>query len=307
MEEPQKVREGLPGPSRREFLKDAGWALVAAHLADMARRTARAQTSEEVLIERIRFAGQGVTLGGYLCRPKTDSKYPGIVVIHENQGLTDYIQGVAQDLAKAGYVALAVNLTSRKLGPEAAGGTAEAAAALRELSTEDAVKDLGSGVDHLKQQAFVDPERIGCVGFCYGGRLSLLLAANRKDVGASVVFYGRPQDALSLIPDLKAAVLASYGEQDGSIPVAQVKQLEDALKQNNKVYDIKIYPGAGHAFHRPGGSSYNADAARDAWARTLTWFEKYLTKAAPGRGTAARPPDFNGDGKVDFDDFFLFA
>src|SRR5690242_168395 len=125
-------------------------------------------------MERVTFKSGDATIGGALCRPEGEGKAPGVVVIHENRGLTEYIEDVAQQLARAGYVGLAVNLCSRKLGPSSPGGTDEAMAALRELTTEDAIKDLGAGIDYLKQQPFVNAAKIGCVGFCYGGRMSLL-------------------------------------------------------------------------------------------------------------------------------------
>ncbi|MCS6859966.1 MAG: dienelactone hydrolase family protein [Abditibacteriales bacterium] len=263
----EKRQEESSALSRREFLAATGGALLAAEVL-----TAQA----EITTENVTFKSGDVSIGGFLCRPKQDGKFPGVIVIHENRGITDYIADVTKQLAQAGYASLAVNLCSRKLGPDAAGGTEQAMAALRELTTEDAVKDLGAGVDYLKKQPFVRAEKIGCVGFCYGGRMSLLLACHRKDISACVVFYGRPADAFPLIPNLNAAVLANYGEVDGAIPVAVVKELEETLKKNGKTCDIKIYPGAGHAFHRPGGNNYKEDAAKDAWARTLGWFEKYL-------------------------------
>jgi carboxymethylenebutenolidase len=263
----ERNQEEQSAVSRREFLAAAGGALLAAE-------TLAAQA--EVTTEKVTFKSGEVAIGGILHRPKKDGKSPGIVVIHENRGITDYISDLAKQLAQAGYASLAVNLCSRKLGPDAAGGTEPAMAALRELTTEDAMKDLGAGVDHLKKQAFVRAEKIGCVGFCYGGRMSILLACHRKDVSASVIFYGRPADALPLISNLNAAVLANYGEADGGIPVTAVKELEETLKKNGKTCDIKIYPGAGHAFHRPGGNNYKEDAAKDAWARTLAWFDKHL-------------------------------
>src|SRR5207247_786778 len=121
----------------------------------------------------VTFQSGDATIGGALCRPEGAEKAPGVIVIHENRGLTDYIQDVARELSKAGYASLAVNLCSRKLGPNAPGGTDEAMAALRELTTEEAIQDLGAGVEYLKSQPFVNAEKIGCVGFCYGGRMSL--------------------------------------------------------------------------------------------------------------------------------------
>lgn len=266
----QKQDKGS-GLSRREFLAAAGGALLAASSPRL-----EAAMQEEVTMESVSFKSGEANIGGVLYRPKRDGAFPGVIVIHENRGITEYIKDVAKQVSESGYVSLAVNLCSRKLGPESAGGTDDAMAALREISTEDAIKDLGAGVDYLKKQLFVRADKIGCVGFCYGGRMSLLLACHRKELSASVIFYGRPADAFPLTPNLNAAVLGNYGEADGAIPIPTVKELEETLKKNGKVCDIKIYPGAGHAFHRPGGNNFKEEAAKDAWNRTIGWFEKYL-------------------------------
>jgi len=226
--------------------------------------------------QNVEFPSGDAGIGAYLCRPRQDGKVPGVIVIHENRGLTDYIRNVTQQLAHAGYAALAVNLCSRGLGPEAPGGSDEAMAALRELTTEQALQDLGAGVDYLKEQPFVQADKIGVVGFCYGGRLSLLLACHRADLSASVIFYGRPGDALPLIPELKAAVSGNFGGEDKAIPTETVRELEAALGQHGITHDIKVFAGAGHAFHRPGGDNFRADAAHEAWQRTIDWFARHL-------------------------------
>lgn len=257
------------GLSRRDLLKVAGGAVLATGAGDVAAQGG-------VTLTMVTYRSGTATIGAALARPAQSEKAPGVIVIHENQGLVDYTRAVASDLARAGYVALAPNLISRKVGPDAPGGTDAARAALRELTTEEAIADLGAGIDYLKQQPFVRADRIGSVGFCYGGRLSLLLACHRPDLRAAVIFYGRPADALPLLPRIEAAVMGQFGEADSAIPVDTVRQLEAALRQHGKVHDIKIFPGAGHAFHRPGGPNHHPEAAREAWERTLRWFERHL-------------------------------
>jgi len=262
-----------PGPeaglSRRDLLKVAGGAVLATSATEGVAQGGATLTA-------VTYRSGTATIGAALARPETSEKAPGVIVIHENQGLVDYTRAVASDLARAGYVALAPNLISRKLGPDAPGGTDQARAALRELTTEEAIADLGAGIDYLKHQPVVRADRIGSVGFCYGGRLSLLLACHREDLRAAVIFYGRPADGLPLIPRIKAAVMGQFGEADGAIPVETVRQLEAALREQGKVHDIKIFPGAGHAFHRPRGPNYHPEAAREAWERTLNWLARHL-------------------------------
>lgn len=271
------------GFSRRMFLKVLGWLTVAGVFKNIT-GVAHSQEKSDVLSENVRFEGKGGTLGGYLSRPSGKGPYPGVIVIHENRGVTDYIKEVTQNLAKEGYVGLAVNLVSRSLGPDYPGGSDEARDALSKLSDAEAMADLDAGVEYLKRQPVVFTNSIGCMGFCMGGRYSLLFAAHRKELKAAVVFYGRtinkitplqPKSSIDFAPEITAPLLGNFAEADAAIPVADVKKLEEELMKNNKIFDIKIYPEAKHGFHRE-GPNYHAEAAKDSWKRVLNWFAKYL-------------------------------
>ncbi len=276
--------------SRRMFLKIGGWLIMAAGILRIP-GIALAQEKSEVISENVRFPGKGGMVGGYLSRPAGKGPFPGVIVIHENRGVTDYIQDVTKNLAKEGYVGLSVNLVSRSLGPDYPGGSDEAMKALGQLSDADAMADLDAGMEYLQKQPVVFTNSIGCMGFCMGGRFSLLFAGHRKDLKAAVVFYGRtinkitplqPQSPIDLAPEMTAPLLGNYGAADAGIPVDDVRKLEEALKKNNKTFDIKIYPEAKHAFHRE-GPNYHAEAAKDAWKRSVNWLAKYL-KPQPPKG-----------------------
>ncbi len=278
-----RLHTGNRSLSRRMFLKVIGWLALAGGMIKIP-GMARAQEKREVISEKVRFEGKGVTLGGYLSRPAGKGPYPGVIVIHENRGITDYIQDVTRNLAQEGYVGLSVNLLSRSLGADYPGGSDEAMNALGKLSDAEAMADLDAGVDYLKKQPVVFTNSIGCMGFCMGGRFSLLFAAHRKELKSAVVFYGRPinkitplqpQSPIDLAAEMAPPVLGNYGAADAGIPVDDVKKLEVALKQGNRTFDIKIYPEAKHAFHRE-GPNYHAEAAGDAWKRAVGWLGKYL-------------------------------
>jgi len=265
------------------FLKVAGWLTLAGGMINIP-GMARAQEKRDVISEKVRFEGKGGALGGYLSRPAGKGPYPGVIVIHENRGITDYIQDVTRNLAQEGYVGLSVNLLSRSLGPDYPGGSDEAMNALGKLSDAEAMADLDAGVDYLKKQPVVFTNSIGCMGFCMGGRFSLLFAAHRKELTAAVVFYGRPvnkitplqpKSPIDLAAEIAAPLLGNYGAADAGIPVADVQKLEEALKKSNKTFDIKIYPEAKHAFHKE-GPNYHEAASRDAWKRAVAWLGKYL-------------------------------
>lgn len=210
-------------------------------------------------------------------------------MIHENRGITDYIKNVTRNLASAGYASLSVNLVSRSLGPDYPGGSDEALQALGRLSDEEAMADLDAGVDYLKAQPVVFTNSIGCMGFCMGGRYSLLFGAHSRDLKATVVFYGRPVNRITtlqpkspvdLVAEINSPLMGHFGDADAGIPVEDVKKLEEALRKHSKTFDFKIFPGAKHAFHRE-GPNYQAEAAGDSWKRTLDWFSKYLKAAIP--------------------------
>jgi carboxymethylenebutenolidase len=211
---------------------------------------------------------------GYLAKPKASGTYPGIIVIHENRGLTDHIRDVARRLAKAGYIALAPDLVSR------AGGTGKLSADqipgfLSQAKIEDLVKDLNAGVSFLEKQQGVKADKLGVVGFCFGGSYTLQLAAANPKILAAVPYYGVTPNPASIMSKTNAAILGNYGATDTCVD-STIPDLEKAMKENGKIYEKKLYDGAGHAFNNDTGASYNEPAALAAWQATLDWFGKYL-------------------------------
>jgi carboxymethylenebutenolidase len=218
----------------------------------------------------------GTSVGGYLTRPKGDGPLPAIVVIHENQGQTDHIRDVARRLAKAGYVALAPDLLSRQGGTKSFADGPAAIAGIGKLNEENITNDLTGAINYLKGQSFVRANKIGVTGFCWGGGNTLLIATRNKDLAAAVVYYGRNPRNLDDVQNITAVVLANYGEKDEPI-TSQVPKLEEAMKKYGKSFEYKIYPGAPHAFNNDTNPQrYQAEAAKEAWAKTLDFFKKHL-------------------------------
>ena len=213
------------------------------------------------------------TLFGYLSRPAAEGAYPVILVCHENRGLTPHIEDVTRRLAKANYVGLAVDLLSRQ-GGTAALGSDNVPGALGNIAPEQFVADFLSGWRYLQGQTFAQTERVGMMGFCFGGGVTWRVAVGMPELLAAVPFYG-PHPAVEDVPKINAAVLAIYGELDQRINQG-IPAIEAAMVANNKIYEKMIYSNADHAFHNDTGARYNPEAAQDAWARTLAWFEKYV-------------------------------
>ena len=224
----------------------------------------------------VEFADDGETLLGYLSRPQGEGAYPVILVCHENRGLTEHIQDVTRRLAKTGYVALAVDLLSR-LGGSGSLGADQVPGALGNIPPEQFVQDFLSGWRYLQSQAFAHAERVGMVGFCFGGGVTWRVATQMAELLAAVPFYG-PHPLVEYVPKIQAALLAIYAERDQRINQG-IPAIEEAMQKNGKIYEKVIYLGADHAFHNDTGPRYNPDAARDAWNRTLGWFERYVKSA----------------------------
>lgn len=226
-----------------------------------------------VIAMPVEFPGQDASLMGYLSRPVSGEPAPVILVCHENRGLTSHIEDVTRRFAKAGYVALAVDLLSRH-GGSASLDSSDIPGLLGSISPEQFVQDFLSGWGWLQDKAFALTERVGMTGFCFGGGVTWQVAVHMEELKAAVPFYG-PHPHLSDVPNIQAAVLAIYGERDSRINRG-IPAIEEAMQQNDKVYTKIIYPDADHAFFNDTGSRYNRTAAQDAWAQMLTWFQRYI-------------------------------
>ena len=223
----------------------------------------------------VQFPGLGgVTLMAHLARPQGNGPFYAVLVCHENRGLTEHIKDVTRRVAKAGYVGLGVDLLSRLGGTEKA-DPGQIAGALGNANEAQMVGDFISGWEYLKTQPFVRKEGVGMVGFCFGGGMTWRVATALPDLKAAVPFYGPGPDDLAEVANIRAAMLGIYGETDRFINPG-IPALEAELAKHNKTFEKIIYPGAGHAFYNDTGRSYHAEAASDAWTKTLAWFDRYL-------------------------------
>jgi carboxymethylenebutenolidase len=224
--------------------------------------------------EIIEFPSNGSTGEGYLANPDGGSG-PGVVVIQEWWGLVDHIKDVCDRFAREGFVALAPDLYHGKKVSE----PDEAGKAMMAMQLDRAAKDLSGAVDAVSERS--RGEGVGVVGFCMGGGLALVLAAQRGDaVRAVVPFYGAlPWEGVQ--PDyasITGAVLGHYAENDAWANREVVADLERRLRESgNTDVTMHIYPGTEHAFFndtRP--EVYDAEASRLAWQRTVEFLHSHL-------------------------------
>lgn len=222
--------------------------------------------------EMVEFPVNGGNTEGYLSIPKSGSG-PGVIVIQEWWGLVDHIKDVCDRFAAEGFVALAPDLyhgTTTK-SPDEAGKLMMA------LRIDEAERDLSSAANYLSTLDATTGDKIGVVGFCMGGALALYAATKNSKIAGCVVFYGIHPNVKPDLPNLHAPVLGLYAERDGFVTPNIVRELESKLKSLGKQIEVKIYPDTDHAFFndtRP--EVYNAEAAADAWPRSISFLRKHL-------------------------------
>ena len=229
--------------------------------------------------EKISVA-DGTTMPAYCVRPAGDQRPVGVIVAHELFGVNPDIQGVADDLARAGYLAIAPEFYHRDAPPgrwleRDDEGRKEGFTYLNRLERDQALADAAAAQDWLRGQV----DRVAMVGFSAGGHLSYL-AACRLPIDRTAVLYGgwlastdipmsRPTPTLELTPGISGRLLYLTGEDDALIDAAQREQIGAALRNAGVRHEVVSYPGTGHAFFWPGTPPFSQQARDDAWSRIL--------------------------------------
>lgn len=227
---------------------------------------------------------QVVKLEGFITHPKVKGKHPGVLVIHDWMGISDFTKLKLQELSKLGYVAFAADIYGKEHYPK---------------STEEAGKIAGSFKDNrgklrkraqlalekLLKDPSVDPNRIAVIGFCFGGTTALELARSGAKLKGVVSFHGglstpHPEDA----KNIKAEILALHGADDPSVPEKEVQAFEVEMRAAKVKWELVKYGNAVHAFTNPlagndnsKGAAYNAEADRKSWVAMKNFFD-YLFK-----------------------------
>lgn len=270
--------------SRRDFLDRAakyavGGLTASAILASLSPDYALAQqvapNDTDIVAEYIVYPSPNGhdEVRGYLARPvQAQEAVPGIVVVHENRGLNPYIEDVARRLAKAGYVALAPDGLSSVGGYP--GDEDKGRALQQQVDPTKLMNDFFAALEYLSASERTT-DKVGIVGFCYGGGVANAAAVAYPELAAAVPFYGRqpkPEDAARV----QAPLLLHFAETDPNVN-ATWPAYEAALKSAGKTYEAHVYPGTNHGFHNDTTPRYDEAAARLAWDRTLAWFERFLS------------------------------
>ena len=218
-----------------------------------------------------RADGKG-TMESFFVQPAGAGPFPGLVVIHEAFGLNDNIREIASRFAEQDYAALAVDLFSNRNRVvcmlQAFHGM------LIKPLQNPVLADLSSSLAFLQEQAGVDANRIGAVGFCMGGGYALQLAVTDKGLKAASAFYGAAPRPLEAFAE-SCPIVGSYPERD--FTVAGARELDAVLTQHNIPHDIKFYGNTRHSFFNRPRTSFEVEASKDAWQRMLAFFREHLS------------------------------
>lgn len=271
---------------RRGFLATtaaAGFSLAA---GPVAAQTAIATDAKGLVAGKVEIPTSDGKIPAYRAAPEGKKNLPTILVVQEIFGVHEYIQDVCRRLAHLGYLAVAPELYVRQGDPSK---YTEIPKLQAEVVSKVPDKQVTADLDATAAWAAAhggNPDRLGIVGFCWGGRQVWLYAAHNPKLKAGAAWYGqlagdpselKPKSALAIVNDLKAPVLGAYGGKDAGISQTGVDRMRVELAKGSaaaKASRIDIYPEAGHAFHADYRPSYRKAEAEQAWTRMLDWFKQ---------------------------------
>jgi carboxymethylenebutenolidase len=223
----------------------------------------------DIHAEYVKFLSGKDSITAYLAYPERSDAAPGVIVIHEIFGMSDFVRDRVTRLAQDGFVAIAPDLLSRRGGSPT--DQNQAAQMIRGLNPDTLTQDLDATYAFLKSVRAVRADRIGVIGFCWGGGQSFRYATNNPALKGFVVCYGPGPDSAALAR-LKAPGLGVYAEKDARISLS-VPSTDSMMKRLGKAYRYRVYPGVGHGFIR----SRDVPAVTDtAWADVVSFFRATL-------------------------------
>ena len=218
--------------------------------------------------------GNGDGAYAYVAQPDDNAKHPGVVLIQEWWGIEPHIRDLAHKLAAEGFVVAVPDLFHGKVVTEP--DEAQKMVMMIAGNIDKAVREIIGALETVKAMPNVEPKKLGLMGFCVGGMLTLVVASRYPDLGAVVAFYPggydpKPED----VAKVNAPVLAFYGRRDQSIPMEQVDKIEKMFKAAGKDYTAKVYD-AGHAFINPAHGMGDERAAAEAWPLAVNFLKEKL-------------------------------
>lgn len=267
-----KESNGKPAclkPSSVAKLIERGWAIHV--LPDYSPENNNSQIfsmgQHEIITEEVQYFSDTT---GYLARPSTEGEYPAVVMIHEWWGLNDNIKEMAKKLASHGYSVLAVDLYNNQIGTT----SEEARKLVTAFDSIEGLNNMEAAIEYLKTTQ--SATSVGSIGWCFGGGQSLNLALENKEIDATVMYYGQVTSDSQRLSNITWPVLGIFAELDKGIPVDAVEKFRGELDNLGIDNEIIIYSGVDHAFANPSGERYAPDESKDAWNKTIQFFDKNL-------------------------------
>jgi carboxymethylenebutenolidase len=281
--EPKSSKPGTDW-SRREFLTGvlaSGFALAAQPISADTILT----DTKGLLDGYVELPTVDRPIPAYRALPQTGGPFPVVLVVHEIFGVHEHIRDICRRLAKVGYFAIAPDLFVRQ-------GDVSRLIDIQQIIKEvvskvpdtQVMSDLDATVGWCESQGRADASLLGITGFCYGGRIVWLYAAQNPRVKAGAAWYGRlagpvsdmnHRQPMDVAATLTVPVLGLYGDADAGIPVGTVEEMRTQLDTGKSGSEIVLYEGAPHAFFADYRASYRKEAADDAWKRMLAWFRSH--------------------------------
>jgi carboxymethylenebutenolidase len=238
----------------------------------------------------VEFPSDSVQMRGYLARPKKSGTYPGVIVLHEAFGLVEHERDVARRFANAGFIALAPDVYTQIGAPKNVSDMNEVRSKMFGLSDTQLVRYFESAASFVRSQPGCNG-KVGCVGFCVGGRWTLLFACSSNQVNAAIDCWGgfitratpealttpeRPKPVIDLVPNLHCPLYVVCGEEDQNPSPADAEELRKRLEKAGKTFQFDMFKNAGHAFFADYRPSYREKAAFELWPKMVAFFQSHL-------------------------------
>lgn len=242
--------------------------------------------------EKTEFQAGEDVLGAFYSAPAGDGPAPGVILASAIAGINDYVKRAADRLAAAGFATLLIDYYSREGAAPDVSTPQKIGEAVAGLSDPRTLSDINFAIEHLRNLDGVDAENIATLGFCIGGMYAYLAACDENGLKAAVDYYGlirysdtnvnKPVSPLDKAADLKAPLLAHFGDFDRLISASDIEDFKRALQENQKPYEMYVYGGAPHAFDEDFRAPvYRPVASAEAWRRSINFLDWHLKRRAP--------------------------
>lgn len=272
----------VPEVTRRSFIVTSLTAGFAFAVEPVQTQTMITTDTNGLIAGEVKIPVKDGEIPAYRAMPAKGRNFPVVLVVQEIFGVHEHIKDICRRFAKAGYLAIAAEMYARQGDVSKLPMNEIINKVVSKVPDAQVMADLDAAAAWAKKNNG-NTDKLAVTGFCWGGRIVWLYAAHNPKLKAGVAWYGRlvgapselqPKHPIDLVKDLKAPVLGLYGGSDSGIPNNTVEQMQQALKENKKPSEIKLYPDTPHGFHADYRPSYRKEQAQDGWNLLLAWFKK---------------------------------